>query len=115
MAFIREASGPAAADAFVERVRTACAWLAELPRSGKACSHLRARLRRFPVAGYTVFFRPMGYGVEVNRLLHQRRDEKAEFARGRRSPRGKPAHPGSASTTPADVSPPLAADRIARP
>jgi toxin ParE1/3/4 len=94
VAFIREASGTAAADAFVERVATACARLAELPRSGRACPELGRRLRRFPVVRYVVFFRPMGYGIEVVRLLHQRRDIDGEFPpKARRKPPRKPVPP----------------------
>jgi len=92
MKFIRETSGTVAADAFVERVGTACARLAELPRSGRACFDLGWRLRRFPVAGYVVFFRPMGYGIEVVRILHQRRDIDTEFPPKRKPPR-KPVPP----------------------
>lgn len=94
MAFIREAAGTAAAAAFVERVATACARLAELPRSGRACPELGWRLRRFPVTGYVVFFRPMGYGVEVVRLLHQSRDIDTELPpKPTRKPPRKPVPP----------------------
>jgi len=92
--FVREASGTAAAEAFVERVATACARLAELPRSGKACFDRGWRLRRFPIARYVVFFRPMGYGIEVVRLLHQSRDIDTELPpKPRRKPPRKPVPP----------------------
>jgi plasmid stabilization system protein ParE len=94
--FIREASGTVAAEAFVERVKKACVRLAELPRSGRACHDLGWRLRRFPVPGYVVFFRPMRYGVEVVRLLHQSRDIDSEFPpkpKGKGKPPRKPVPP----------------------
>jgi plasmid stabilization system protein ParE len=71
----------------VERVLAVCAWLAERPRSGKARPDLAWRLRSFPVGRYTIFFRPMGYGIQVVSFLHQSRDIEAEFARRRRAPR----------------------------
>lgn len=75
----------AAAKAFVKRIREACTRLAALPRSGRACPDLGWRLRSFPVGRYTLFFRPMGSGIQVIRLLHQSRDIEAELAKRRAS------------------------------
>ena len=90
---IGDGAGKATVGAFVEDVLAACERLAELPGMGRACPDLGERLRRFPVAGYMIYYRPMAYGIEVSRLLNQRRDEEAVFARGRRPPPGKPGAP----------------------
>jgi toxin ParE1/3/4 len=94
VAFVRVTFGTAAAETVVERILEACERLAELPRSGRACPERGWRLRWFPVAGYIVFFRPMWYGIQVVRLLHQSRDIDTEFPpKARRKPPRKPVPP----------------------
>lgn len=42
-------------------------------------------LRRFPLATYTIYYRPMGFGIQVSRVLHQSRDHVQEFKKRRKS------------------------------
>jgi plasmid stabilization system protein ParE len=73
----------------VERILAACTRLAVYPLSGRARPDLGRRVRSYQVGTYTIFYRPMRYGIEVSRLLHQRMDVESEFAR-RRKPSSKP-------------------------
>ena len=78
------------ASEFVEELLRTCGWLADLPKSGTARPEMEVRrLRSVLVHPFTLFYRPMAYGIEVNRVLHQRMDAKREYAR-RRKRRGKP-------------------------
>jgi plasmid stabilization system protein ParE len=42
-------------------------------------------LRRFPMASYTIYYRPMAFGIQVSRVLHQSRDHGEEFKKRRKS------------------------------
>lgn len=62
-----------------------------MPRSGAARPELGVRgLRAFPAGVYTLLYRPLRSGIEVNRIIHQSRDLPREFDR-RRKRRRKPA------------------------
>ena len=42
-------------------------------------------LRRFAMSSYTIYYRPMGFGIQVSRILHQSRDHVEEFKKRRKS------------------------------
>lgn len=82
-------AGQSVTGEFVERFLKTCGWLADLPKAGKDRPELGIRrLRSYPVHPYIVFYRPMAFGIQITRVLHQRMDAKQEFAR-RRKGRGK--------------------------
>jgi toxin ParE1/3/4 len=51
------------------------------PNLGKAVEELAPNLRFVPVGSYLIFYRPLGDGAEIVRLLHGARDVTAEFFR----------------------------------
>jgi toxin ParE1/3/4 len=45
-----------------------------MPDMGRLREELAARLRRFPVGNYVVFYRSIAGGIEIARVLHGARD-----------------------------------------
>jgi toxin ParE1/3/4 len=44
------------------------------PQLGEVCHDLNVRFRRFTVSSYVLFYREVGDGIEVVRVLHGSRD-----------------------------------------
>ncbi|MGD0260662.1 MAG: type II toxin-antitoxin system RelE/ParE family toxin [Verrucomicrobiota bacterium] len=65
---------PEAADRFVRNLVSRFPTLASMPQMGRLREELAARLRSFPVRNYVIFYRPMGAGIEIVRVLHGARD-----------------------------------------
>ncbi|HEU0022447.1 MAG TPA: type II toxin-antitoxin system RelE/ParE family toxin [Dehalococcoidia bacterium] len=71
---------PRNADRFVARIyRTCHQTLVSNPRIGRGREELAAGLRSFPLGDYIIFYRSIGGGVEVVRILHGNRDIDTEF------------------------------------
>ena len=62
------------ADRYIGKLREAIETIANDPRRGRPCDHLRAGYRRCSVAAHVLFFRVVAGGVEVVRVLHQSMD-----------------------------------------
>ncbi|HEU4561584.1 MAG TPA: type II toxin-antitoxin system RelE/ParE family toxin, partial [Longimicrobium sp.] len=79
--------GPGAALAFAELLEATCDRLAAFPESGATVTDINVRgLRRFQMATYTIYYRPMAFGIQVSRILHQSRgDHGDEFKKRRKS------------------------------
>lgn len=65
---------PAAADRWVDEIDAALATLATQPMMGRARPELAADLRSFPFRRYVIFYVPLSDGIDVVRVLHNRRD-----------------------------------------
>ena len=65
---------PLAADKFIKHVVSRFTKLANWPQIGRRRSELAANLRSFSVGRYVIFYRPLGNGIEVVRVLHGARD-----------------------------------------
>jgi toxin ParE1/3/4 len=78
-----DSSGPG--DRLLESAAEACDRIALFPRSGRSRDDLAPGLRclsltRFP---FLMFYRVEGNGVEIVRILHQRRNIEEEFRKSR--------------------------------
>lgn len=47
-------------------------FLAENPKAGTACDHIRNGYRKYPVIRHVIYYREAAYGVEIIRVLHDR-------------------------------------------
>ncbi len=72
---------PAAADRIIRKINERFFLLAENPEIGKAQYDFTPGLRRFPVLSWGIFYLPLsdGDGIDVVRVLHERRDVESEF------------------------------------
>lgn len=57
---------------YIDDLTGAFEFLAENPKTGKACESIRAGYRKYPVIRHVVYYRKTDYGVEVIRVLHDR-------------------------------------------
>lgn len=82
----RTEGGAAASLAFVQDFEKTCDRLLAFPESGSRVMDIEVRrLRRFPVGRFTIFYWPRAYGIQISRVLHQRRDHRLEYKKRRRS------------------------------
>ena len=68
-----------AADRFLDSMGQKFDALAEYPMMGRARPELAPDLRSFPVGNYIIFYRPIGCGVEIVRVLSGVRDIDSLF------------------------------------
>ena len=73
------ADSPNAATDVLERFEDVARMLALYPEAGIERSDLADGLRSFSVARYVLFYRPVRSGIEIVRILHSRRDIRAEL------------------------------------
>ena len=64
--------GASQAEQYIDDLTDAFAFLADNPKAGTACDHIRRRYRRYPVIRHVIYTRATDYGVEVMRILHDR-------------------------------------------
>ena len=57
---------------YIDGLESCCQRLAENPRLGRACDHIRPGLRRMEHGRHVVFYRKEAGGILVSRILHQR-------------------------------------------
>lgn len=69
------------ADRFVDRLEQRLGVLAANPRLGVLRDDLRPGLRRFGHARYLIYYRLIRGGIEVVRVVHGARDQKALWRR----------------------------------
>ena len=67
------------ADRFMRRFEQRFKSLAEQPMMGRSRDDLRSGLRSHPFESYLIFYKPLGDGIEVIRVLHAARDVDAMF------------------------------------
>ncbi|MBW4497748.1 MAG: type II toxin-antitoxin system RelE/ParE family toxin [Oscillatoria princeps RMCB-10] len=70
----------AAARKLKDRIKQQCERLADFPEMGQRRDDLQPGLRSFPVEDYLIFYRPMGAGVEIVRVVSGYRDLEALFS-----------------------------------
>ena len=63
-----------AADALVDRLDQAFFLLARNPKSGRARPDIGRGVRSFTVERYVIFYRAMGGGIDVGRVMHGARN-----------------------------------------
>ena len=73
------ADRPAAAVAFVNKLKDTCNLLAKYPLIGSSREELAKGLRAFSCGSYVIYFRPRGKTVRIERVLHGARDADALF------------------------------------
>src|SRR5947209_1858440 len=71
---------PDAASRWLSTLREKCLLLSEQPGIGRNRSDLMANLRGFPVGSYIIFYRAVGSGIQIVRVLHGARDIPELFA-----------------------------------
>ena len=57
---------------YIDDLTEAFGFLAESPKAGTACEHIRTGYRKYPVMRHVIYYRETGYGVKVIRVLHDR-------------------------------------------
>jgi toxin ParE1/3/4 len=62
------------AEITIRQIQHSVQTLAADPRRGRACDHIRAGYRKYPVGSHVVFYRIGDTGIEVVRILHQSMD-----------------------------------------
>jgi toxin ParE1/3/4 len=70
----RESGSRSIALRFLDRIAARAKTQAEQPKLGERRPDLGAEVRCFPVGNYVVFYRPIGRGIELLRVLHGARD-----------------------------------------
>lgn len=65
---------PRAADGLLARFAEVSSLLAGAPEMGRARNDLARGLRCFPVGEYVIFYRLIGDGIDIVRILHGRQD-----------------------------------------
>jgi toxin ParE1/3/4 len=53
--------------------------LADAPRRGKACNHIREGYRKHPAGSHVIFYRLINGGIDVIRILHNRMEFDRHF------------------------------------
>jgi toxin ParE1/3/4 len=53
-------------------LETCCQTLADNPRLGRTCDHIRPGLRRMEQGKHVIFYRQKRGGILISRILHQR-------------------------------------------
>ena len=66
-------------EAYGEKILDAFEFLAENPHAGLSIEHIRVGYKRHPVGSHLIFYRVIGQGVEVVRILHQRMDTERQL------------------------------------
>ena len=64
--------GVAQAEQYIDDLTEAFTFLADSPKSGRACDRIRQHYRQYPVVRHVVYYRMTAYGIEVMRILHDR-------------------------------------------
>ena len=55
---------------YIDDLATAFDLLTANPRLGKSCENIRPGYRRYPVLRHVIYYREVGYGIEIVRVLH---------------------------------------------
>ncbi len=64
--------GAKQADRYITDLTTGFCFLADSPKAGMTCNHIRTDYRRYPVIRDIIYYRVTDYGIEVIRVLHDR-------------------------------------------
>ena len=75
-AHTRDRWNSAQADAYISQMVAAIEIVADEPNRGRSCDDLRRGYFRITAGSHFVFYREMGTGIEVVRVLHQRIDHE---------------------------------------
>ena len=64
------------AEQYVDDLTAAFGCLADSPKAGRGCDHIRQGYRRYTVKRHMVYYREAAYGIEIMRILHDGRVSK---------------------------------------
>ena len=59
-------------DRYIDDLTAAFTFLADNPKAGRLCEHIRAGYRKYPVLRHVIYYRETRYGIEIMRVLHDR-------------------------------------------
>jgi toxin ParE1/3/4 len=62
------------AERYLRRIAAAIDLVAENPTLGRNCDHIREGYRKHPVGAHVLFYRLIGGGIDVVRILHSQMD-----------------------------------------
>jgi toxin ParE1/3/4 len=68
--------GPIRADKYIHDIENIFKDLTKNSMMGRDCSHIKPKLRAFPVETHTIYYKVQNYGVAIIRILHQSMNEK---------------------------------------
>jgi toxin ParE1/3/4 len=78
--YVARQSSVNVADDQLRAISRACEAIGEWPLAGRARDKIVAGLRSIPASPHVFFFRPNSGGVEILRVLHERRDLDTMFS-----------------------------------
>ncbi len=81
--WIAAESGISTADRLIDRVMTTAGLLAEHPQIGRERPEVSPGLRSFAVWPYAIFYRPLGRGARILRVVHGHQDLQRVFGKRR--------------------------------
>lgn len=55
---------------YIDDLAAAFDLLTDNPRLGKSCENIRPGYRKHPVLRHIIYYREVGYGIEIIRVLH---------------------------------------------
>ena len=71
---------PAAAERHREKLKACCRMLLDQPRIGSTRSDIRPDMRSISEGNYVIYYRPIGAGIEIVRVLHGSQDPERAFS-----------------------------------
>ncbi|BDD80771.1 toxin ParE1 [Tsukamurella pulmonis] len=72
--YTEERWGVRQAETYLVEIRAAIERIAEDPDRGRVCDDVREGYRRYAIGSHVIFYRSRADGVDLIRVLHQRRD-----------------------------------------
>ena len=66
--------GVGQAERYVRQIESTLQLLSASPGLGRSADAIRAGYRKYPCGAHMIFYRPMDWGIDVVRFLHQRMD-----------------------------------------
>ncbi len=67
-----------AANSVIDEITTAFGMLTNNPNAGRPRSEISATMRSFQVGSYSIFYAASKSGIEIVRVMHNRRDVKSD-------------------------------------
>ncbi len=71
--------GSEQAEQYIRLIARAIEAVAEAPKRGKACGHIRQGYRKYPAGSHVIFYKTGQNGIDVVRILHSRMDFERHF------------------------------------
>jgi len=81
--FVARRSNMDIADLLIDAITDRFPFLGQNPMAGRARDEIQTNLRSFPVGEYLIYYRKTKQYIEIARVLHGARDQKAQFPKKR--------------------------------